>query len=87
MLEAINDTRQKIRAKVKAEMSQKQLEMADEGRYPYEGLWLTLPEIIAVQNKLKEKNIIVFFELLIGFGFLLILSYGLYKLTNWILPI
>ena len=83
LLEAVKDARKKIRRKTIAHISREQGKMAQEERYPYEGLWLTLPQIVAIQKKLKWKQIIIFSELLFIFGITTFLSYVIYRLMIW----
>ena len=86
LLETIKDNREEIRRKIIAELSQEQRKMDREGRYPYEELWLKLPEIEAIQKKLKRGNSLIISELLFLFGLMLASSYGIYRLLIWILP-
>lgn len=83
LLEAVKDIRKKIRRKAIAHISREQRKMAQEERYPYEGLWLTLPQITALQKKLKWKDCIVLAELLLLFVFTPILTYVIYRLMIW----
>ena len=83
LLEAVKDARKKIRRKAIAYISRERRKMAQEQRYPYEGLWLTLPQIVAIQKKLKWKQIIIFSELLFIFGITTFLSYVIYRLMIW----
>lgn len=83
LLEAMKDARKKIKRKVTAQLSHEQRKMAQEERYPYEGLWLTLPQITAIQKKLKWKQIIIFPELLFLFGLTPFLCYVIYRLMAW----
>lgn len=79
----VKSTREEISKKIIKELSEQQEEMALEDKHPYRGLWLTISEIKALQKKLKRKPIILLPELLFLFGFILALSYGIFRLIIW----
>ena len=83
LLDLMKHTREEISKKIMTELSEQQKKMAREDRYPYGGLWLKLSEIKALQKKLKWKHIVILPELLFLFGFILTLSYGIYRLMIW----
>ncbi|MDR4509881.1 MAG: hypothetical protein MRJ65_16880 [Candidatus Brocadiaceae bacterium] len=83
----IKEQRIKIRKKIEKELLEKYKEYLSQGKFPWEGLWLKPEDIAKLQNKLKKRDKIVFIEVLILFFFLVLLSYGLYKLMlKFLLP-
>jgi hypothetical protein len=76
--------RQYLRHKSNSQFREVQERNRRDGRYPFEGRWRMMEEIIAMQEELKRKDREIFLELNILFiGMLLmiaVISFILYKL-------
>ncbi|OHB71712.1 MAG: hypothetical protein A2W23_06870 [Planctomycetes bacterium RBG_16_43_13] len=58
-----------------------------EGKYPYEGKWLTTDEITRLQVELKKKDRVIFCEILSLYIFLSIIILGSYWLmVRFLIP-
>lgn len=74
-----------IKKKVKAEFAKKQEDSKSQGIYPWEGMWLSPQDIRKVQEKMKERDKIVFVEIIILFIIFGFFSYILYRLMKMLL--
>lgn len=83
----IGELRNKTREKIKEELSKESEECKRQGRYPWEGLWLSPPDIRKVQERMKKRDKVVFGEIIFLFFVCILLSYGLYRLMKiFLLP-
>lgn len=71
LVTSVRNLRSAIRARIREETLSEYEEARKEGKYPWEGMWLTPEQITRAQEKLKKKDKIVLFELL-GLFFILI---------------
>lgn len=78
----IKDMRREIRKRVEDEFLIKQKEAIEQGRYPWEGMWLKPQEIEKLQKQLKLRDRIAFVEIIILYLLLAGFSYGLYLLLK-----
>lgn len=83
----IRELKERTREKVKKELFKESEECKRQGRYPWEGLWLSPPDIRKVQERMKKRDKIVFGEIIFLFFVCILLSYGLYRLMKiFLLP-
>jgi hypothetical protein len=71
LVASVRTLRSAVRTKVREETLSEYDEAKKEGKYPWEGMWLTPEQITRAQEKLKKRDKVVLFELL-GFFFILI---------------
>jgi hypothetical protein len=60
----INLLRMEIRKKTEEELQKKSDEAQKEGRYPWEGMWLTPDEIRKMQRMMKKRDRMGFIEVI-----------------------
>lgn len=77
--------RKEIREKVKDELLKEYEKFKSQGRYPWEGMWLSPQAIGKLQERLKKRGKAVFIEVIILFFFFGLCSYGLYVLMGMFL--
>jgi len=79
--------RQQIREKYYPRYLQEVERKKKEGKFPFEGKWGTVGEILKLQRELKKKDRIIFCEILFLYLFSGIITWGLYwLLTSFLLP-
>jgi hypothetical protein len=79
--------RGQVREKVYAKLMEEKETMARQGKYPFEGRWLTLDEIWTLRRWLRRRDLGILFELillLVFMGFMAFLFYRL--LIGFLLP-
>ena len=72
--------RQQIREEYYPKYSEEVERGKKEGKFPFEGKWGTVGEILKLQRELKKKDRIIFREILFLYLFSGIMTYGLYWL-------
>lgn len=75
----IRSVREGIREKVREDLLRQCKEFQNQGKYPWEGMWLIPQEIVKLQKKLKRRDRVVFVEVIILFfifGFFTFVVYG-----------
>ena len=84
---AIEKYRQQVRERVYAKLASKKEKMVGEGRYPFEGQWLTLDEIRTLRRWLRRRDLEILFELILLLAFIGFMAYLLYRvLVGFLLP-
>ena len=79
--------RQQIREKYYPRYLQEVERKKKEGKFPFEGKWGTVGEILKLQRELKKKDKVVFIELLSLYFSLGIIIFALYLLmAEFLLP-
>lgn len=83
----IKAIRDEVRQKVAEELSRERQEAQREGKYPWEGLWLTPAQIEGVIRQIKAKEKVVFGEILFILFVLLLCSWFFFRfLVLFFLP-
>lgn len=76
-----------IRKKVKDEFIKKYEDFKRQGKYPWEGTWLSPQDIGKLQERMKKRDKVVFAEIIILFFVFGLFSYVLYRLMKiFLLP-
>jgi hypothetical protein len=83
----VNDLRKTIRSQVEKETLSAYNEAISEGKFPWEGMWLTPQLISLVQQKLKKKDKTVFFELMVLILFVIFMLQMFANFTLGLLPV
>ena len=74
----IRELRKRISRRVEDELVKEHREAQKEGKYPWEGLWLTRQDIVKLEESLKRRNRIVFLEIVLLFLLGGFFTYGFY---------
>lgn len=74
-----------VRERVKNELLKEYEKFKSQGRYPYEGLWLSSQDIEKLQERLKKRDRIVFVEVLTVLFIFSLFSYVFYRLMRMVL--
>ncbi|MFN3532498.1 MAG: hypothetical protein ACK41Q_08330 [Candidatus Brocadia sp.] len=83
----IRELRKKAQEKAKEGLLKEFEKYKREGKYPWEGLWLSPRDIRKVQETMKKRDKIVFIEVITLFIVFGLLSYALYRLMKiFLLP-
>ncbi len=82
----IRNLRKEIREKVENELLKQCNEAQKEGKYPWEGMWLSPQDIEKIQEKMKKRDRIVFVEIIAFFLLMILFSRGLYMFLTLLLP-
>lgn len=76
-----------IKEKVMEDLSEKCRNAKKEGKYPWEGMWLTPESIRMVQEGMRKKDRVVFAEIMFLFLLLVILAFFLFGAIDYFLPV
>ena len=83
----IRSMRDRISRRVEDELVKEQEEAEKEGKYPWEGLWLTRQDIGKLEECVKRRNRVVLLEIILLFLVLGLFTYGFYWVfSKFILP-
>lgn len=82
----INELKKDIKGKVTNEIQERYNEALKDGKYPWEGAWLTTEEIRSAQSRLKKRDRIVFTELMVLFIILAFFAMIFYQVTINFMP-
>lgn len=85
LIQKIRKLAKEVREKVKDELLKEYEKFKSQGKYPWEGMWLSPQDIGKLQERLKKKDRVVFAEvvaLLFMFG---VFSYIFYRLMKMVL--
>lgn len=83
----IRELKKQAREKIKDELLKEYEKCKSQGKYPWEGVWISPHDIEKVQKILKKRDRMVFAEVITFFFFFGIITYVLYKLLKvFILP-
>jgi len=74
----IRELKKDIKGKVSKEIHKRYTDALQDGKYPWEGAWLTIHEIRSAQKRLKQRDRIVFTELMVLFIVLVLFSIMFY---------
>lgn len=74
----IRELKKDIKGKVSKEIHKRYTDALQDGKYPWEGTWLTIHEIRSAQKRLKKRDRIVFTELMVLFIVLVLFSIMFY---------
>ena len=86
ILKAVERYRQQVKAEYLAMLSPALEKMAEEGKFLFEGRWLTIEEIQALRKARKRRHRIIFIEVLLLFMMIATITYGLYGALRFLLP-
>lgn len=81
----MKNARAEIKKKVEKQILKEYQEAQANGKYPWEGFWLSPHDIDKLQEKLRERDKIVFIEIIAFFSLWVLFSYGLYRLMKMFL--
>lgn len=86
ILKAVEQYRQQVKAEYLARLSPALEKMAREGKYLFEGQWLTVEEIRTLQKGRKRRHQAILVELLLLFLVIAVIAYGFYRALLFLLP-
>jgi hypothetical protein len=86
ILKAVEQYRQQVKAEYLTNLSPALEKMAGEGKYLFEGQWLTVEEIRTLQKARKRRHRAILVELLFLFLVIVIFAYGFYRALLVLLP-
>jgi hypothetical protein len=75
-----------VKAEYLARLSPALEKMAKEGKYLFEGQWLTVEEIRTLQKRRRKRHRAILVELLLLLLVLAIITYGFYRALLFLLP-
>lgn len=83
----VKELRRKAGERVKEQILEEYEEFKHQGKYPWEGLWVSPEEVKDLQRKIKKRDKIVFAEVIFLFIVILSLSFMLFKIMKaFVLP-
>jgi hypothetical protein len=82
----IKDLRREIRKKMEEELLPVYKEFQQQGKYPWQGLWLKPQGIEKLQKKLKRRDKVVFVEVVFLFLLGAFISFVFYRIMINFLP-
>jgi uncharacterized protein YgiM (DUF1202 family) len=83
---SVRQLTERIRKEVKDEVSLEYEEAQRQGKYPWEGMWLTSADIRKVQAKLRKRDRTVFIEIIVLFALLTLFSSAFLQIIYTIIP-
>jgi hypothetical protein len=86
ILKAVEQYRQQVKSEYLDRLSPALEQMAREGKYLFEGQWLTVEEIRALQKARRRRHRAILIELLLLFLVVVITVYGFYRALLFLLP-
>lgn len=82
----IRNLREEIRKKVVRGLLEQWNNAQNEGKYPWEGMWLRAQDIEKIQEIMKKRDRIVFTEIIALFLLMALITGGFYLFLSILLP-
>lgn len=83
---SVRNLTENIKKEVQDEISREYETARRQGKYPWEGMWLTSGDIRKVQAKLRKRDRTVFIEIIVLFAFLTLLSSAFLQIIYSVIP-
>ena len=83
---SVRELTKRIRKEVKDDISLQYEHAQKQGKYPWEGMWLTSQDIRKIQARLKKRDRAVFMEVIILFVFLTYLTFVFLQVIYLVIP-
>jgi uncharacterized protein YgiM (DUF1202 family) len=84
--QSVRELTENIRKEVRDEISREYETARRQGKYPWEGMWLTSGDIRKVQAKLRKRDRTVFIEIIVLFALLTLFSSAFLQIIYTIIP-